>query len=103
MLRARESKVEVEGKTFTIRRPTDADAASMGGAAPLEAIRRHVVGWTLQEHEVIPGGGADPVPFDAAVFGEWVADQPALWEPLGMAILDAYKQHVDRRSEAAKN
>jgi hypothetical protein len=37
------------------------------------------------------------------LFGEWVADQPAVWEPLAQAIMDAYKAHADKRDAAVKN
>lgn len=101
--RARESKVEAGGHTFTIRRPTDAEAATLGDLSGAELLRRFVVGWSLQEIDLIPGGSAVDVPFDADAFVEWVSDQPATFGALAAAIVDAYKAHVDRREGVEKN
>lgn len=103
--KARESTVDVDGKTWTIRRPTDEEAAqlSANGDGLLAIVKRFVIGWTLTELDLVPGGTGVAVPFDSEVFGEWVADQPDLWTPLGMAVLDAYKLHADKREAAVKN
>lgn len=103
--KARESTVEVDAKTWTIRRPTDEEAAqiSANGDGLLAIVKRFVIGWPLTELDLVPGGTGVTVLFDSEVFGEWVADQPDLWTPLGMAILDAYKTHADKRDAAVKN
>ncbi|MBK7592229.1 MAG: hypothetical protein IPI27_13410, partial [Betaproteobacteria bacterium] len=49
---------------FTARRPTDCDAIELAGIAPVEFVRRFVIGWDLTELDVIPGGGPEPVAFD---------------------------------------
>ena len=103
--KARETGVEVGGRQFVIRRPTDEEALRIGrdDMDMLGVVKRFTVGWDLTELDVIPGGSPASLPFDAALFGEWVADQPAVWEPLGQAILEAYKAHTDKRADAAKN
>lgn len=103
--KARESTVDVDGKTWAIRRPTDEEAAQLraNGDGLLAIVKRFVIGWPLTEIDLVPGGTGVSVPFDHEVFGEWVADQPDLWTPLGMAILDAYKLHADKRDAAVKN
>lgn len=103
--KARETTVEAGGRTFTIRRPTDEEAMRMrsNGDDLLVIVKAFTVGWNLTELDLIPGGGPEKVTFDSALFGEWVADQPAVWEPLGNAILDCYKAHADKRDAAAKN
>lgn len=101
--RARERVVEVAGRRFTLRRPTDAEAMLLGEQTGLDLVRRYITGWDLREIDLIPGGGPDPVPFDAALWADWVDDQPALWAPLAEAIVTAYREHADAREGAAKN
>jgi hypothetical protein len=103
--KARETGVEIEGHAFTIRRPTDEEAQRFArdNASVLEIVKRFTIGWDLTELELIPGGGPEAVPFDAALFAEWISDQPRLWDPLGNAILQAYQTHIDKRDDAVKN
>ena len=101
--KARETGVEAGGRKFTIRRPTDEEAMTFGKSGLLEIVKKFVIGWELTELDLIPGGGPDKVTFDAALFAEWVADQPEVWEPLGTAILEAYKAHTDKRDASVKN
>lgn len=101
--KARETTVTINGKTWTIRRPTDEEAAQFGQSGLLDMVKRFVIGWELIELEIVPGGGPEKVQFDSALFAEWVADQPEVWEPFGTAILDAYKAHAEKRDAAVKN
>lgn len=101
--KAREIGVEAEGKKFTIRRPTDEEALQLADASAIIYVKRFTIGWELTELDIVPGGGPEKVPFDAALFAEWVADQPTLWIPLGTAILESYKTHRDKREAAEKN
>jgi hypothetical protein len=101
--KAREFSIEAGGHTFTARRPTDAEAIDLREVTPLEVVRRFVVGWSLRELDVVPGGGPETVAFDAALWVEWIADQPQLWSNLAIPILDAFKRHVDAREAAEKN
>lgn len=103
--KARETNIDVEGHTFTIRRPTDEEALDFSGdnVKLLSVVKNFTIGWDLSEIDIIPGGTSEKVPFDSALFGEWVADQPLIWEPLGSAIINAYKVHSDKREAALKN
>lgn len=103
--KARETGVEAGGWKFTIRRPTDEEAlrVSREDFGMLDIVKQFTVGWEMSEIDLIPGGNPDKIPFDAALFGEWVADQPSVWEPLAQAIMDAYKAHADKRENAVKN
>lgn len=103
ILRAREQRVEVGGRAYTIRRPTDADALALRDSTALEVVSRHVVGWSVREADLVPGGSDAEVPFSAEVWAAWLPDQPDLWEPLATAIFDAYAAHVKAREDAAKN
>ncbi len=101
--RAREFNVKVGERTFTVRRPTDAEALEMQGEAALGFVKRFVCGWDLGEIDIVPGGTPEKVPFTRALWEEWIVDQPDLWEPLGMAVVDAYLKHTQQRGEAEKN
>ena len=103
--KARETGVEVNGGVWTIRRPTDEEAAAISsrGDGLLTIVKSFVIGWPLKEIDLISGGTDIAVPFDAEAFSEWVADKPELWEPLGTAILSAYKTHADKRDTSVKN
>lgn len=101
--RARETGVEVNGRHFVIRRPTDEEFAGLGGSSLLGMAKRFTIGWDLTELDLVPGGTAVPVLFDADDFAEWIADQPEFWVPLGEQVLAAYKAHAAKREQAAKN
>ncbi len=103
--KAREVNVNAAGYEFMVRRPTDEEAIKIGrgGDDMITIVKRFVIGWNLKEIDLIPGGDPQPVAFDADLFGEWVADQPLVWEPLGKAILDLYRVHAAKREEAEKN
>jgi len=103
LLRARESGVDAGGHRFTIRRPTDADALGMQGKGPLDFVTKFVIGWDLVELDILPGGGPEKVAFDSELWAAWIVDHPELWEPLGYAIVDAYRLHAEARGEAEKN
>ena len=101
--KARETSVPIDGRNWTIRRPTDEEASQFGKSGLLDIVKRFVIGWELTELDLIPGGDGASVKFDPELFAEWVADQPQVWEPLGTAILEAYKAHTDKRDAALKN
>lgn len=103
LIRARERVVEAGGHKFTIRRPTDADALAMQERAPLDFVRKFVVGWNLAEIDLVPGGAPEPVPFDADLWSAWVGDHPELWEPLATQIVNDYAKHVEEREGVEKN
>jgi hypothetical protein len=88
-----------------VRRPTDEEALTLSrdDVNLVDIVKRFTLGWNLVELDLIPGGGPDKVAFDEYLFGEWVADHPAVWEPLGSAIMDLYKVHSAKRDEAVKN
>lgn len=106
--KARQSSVKAGEWTFTVSRPTDMDVlnlrAAEGGTTNAELLRRFVVGWSgVREIDLVPGGSPDPVPFSAELFAEFVADRPALWEPIVKAIIEGYKAHESELEAAAKN
>jgi len=104
--RACEVKVTIDGKNYTVRRPTDAEIVELqrtGGATFAAVAKQFVVGWDLVELDLVPGGGPEPVPFDAELWAEWVADRLEMWAPIANAALDAYFKHRETRDADAKN
>lgn len=102
--KARQSVVELEGFKFTIRRPTDAEAASLPTLTLSDVATRFVVGWEgVKEIDLIPGGNPVEVPFNSMVWGEWCADRPDFWAPITDAVLASYRQHRGAVEEEAKN
>lgn len=102
-LAARETTVAVDGHSYTIRRPTARQMAELSQATQYEAVQACVVGWDLTGLDLYPGGGPEPVPFDPAIWADWLADSPGLWTPLWEAITAQIAAHSERLETAAKN
>lgn len=100
--KARERNVTVDGHTYTIRRPTNADIASFEGTG-LDLAKRYVVGWDLKEMDVLPGGTDLPLAFDSALWAEWLEDQPQIWSELVQAIKGSFLEHEQKQEAARKN
>ena len=100
---ARETRIDVDGHTWTLRRPTAYERIGLSGLTPLEILCRFVTGWTLTGIDLVPGGDPSPIPFDADLASDYLADTPSLWEPLTQALGDAIKAHDDALEAAAKN
>lgn len=104
MRRAREIEIKVGHLTFTVLRPTDADLLDLMDKDLVALARRQVIGWAgVTEADLVPGGSAADIPFDAALWQEWIPDRADLWTPIGSAVRDSYKDHVDRLESATKN
>ncbi|MCP4102477.1 MAG: hypothetical protein GY750_13800, partial [Lentisphaerae bacterium] len=106
MRKAREISIAVGDYIFLITRPTDIDAVSMSFddlKAGVVGVSSFVIGWEgVTELDLIPGGTADSVEFDADLFSEWIKDRPDLWQPLIDGVLDAYKSHRKRQEAQGK-
>jgi len=97
--KSRETQVEAGGFNFTVRRPTDMQIADMRGQDIKQGdiLERFVVDWSgIKELDIIPGGSPMEIPFESAVFMEWVADHPELWVDLCQAVITAYESHQAR-------
>ena len=108
MRKARQSKVKVDKFTFIIIRPTDVQAGRLWAdesyADMPSVARKFVVGWEgVTEADLIVSGGPDPVAFNREDWEDWCDDNQSFWQPLWTAILQSYKDHQERREDAAKN
>lgn len=102
---SRETIVEVDGKKFTIRRPSEAEQITLfkqDGISSLDLVRLFVVGWDLQEIDLISGGSPVSVDFNAEVWAEYVNDKPSLWVPLSDAITQSILSHREKVESAVK-
>lgn len=102
----RNTTVPSAGRTFTVRRPTDLEMHEMAGKIDQRALlAKFVVGWgEMSEIDLgIPGGGPEIVPFDPALWEEWISDHPEHWQDITMAVIDGYRAHKSATEESAKN
>lgn len=100
--KARQRTCDVGGFTFTVRRPTDLEMLYLRGTKIREGdlLRDFVVDWNLKEIDLIPGGNPEPTTFETELFMTWIEDQPSMWAPLCMVILEAYSAHEKELVEA---
>lgn len=100
---SRIKKVEVEGKTFFIRRPTHAEAATIGAIPLVDVCVEFTVDWEgIRESDLLESGSTDIVPFDKDIWGEYLPDKPELWRPLSSAIIEHYQKHVAKVADSVK-
>lgn len=129
--KARQSNVEIDGRSFTITRPTPMQAmdwlTGLGGMAlsqdelklffeqqfslhnetwrklALAAIERFVIDWPgMQEIDLIPGGTGVPVAFDRDLFLLWVEDYPSIITGLGYHIFESWLNYLAARESDEK-
>lgn len=108
LVAARESWVDAGRLRFKLRRPTEMELIRMRQgdrvALGLDAIQRCVVDWQgVTEADIVPSGASDPAPFDAALYAEWVADHPELWQPISNALYSAIEAHARTLETETKN
>jgi hypothetical protein len=102
--KGRESKVEVGGFTFTVRRPTDIEMIGLRGTGSAARLLPYVTGWEgVRELDIIPGGDPHPLAFDAEVCAEWLSDRPDLFGELIEQIIASYHEHTEALGKLAKN
>lgn len=103
--KARETSVTVHGHQYTIRRPTEAEQAEMYKDTKfsyLDLVRRCVVGWDLQEIDVLPSGDPVPLAFTPELWIEYVSDHSELWSELSNAVTLAISTHNAKAERAEK-
>lgn len=102
----REIKIPVGKYSFVARRPTDVEALELyrSRTAYSEIAQRFVTGWAgVTENDIVGGGGSDAVEFSQELWAEWCADNQNFWEPIAVAVMDAYVYHRRSKEEAGKN
>jgi len=129
--KSRQTNVDVDGKIFTITRPTpmqamiwltgiDGNPLSQEDAKKFfdehfslhndvwrklaqDAIEKFVVDWPgMQEIDIIPGGVGAPVAFDNDLFLLWVQDHPATVTQLGYKIFESWLNYLSAQEADEK-
>ena len=93
---AREEWVTVGGHEYLLRRPTKLQLAEFFSREErpwVEVVFIAVVGWKMQEKDLVPGGGGRDAPFEADAFREYASDDDALMVELARCV----KEMIDRR------
>jgi hypothetical protein len=101
--KAREITIYAGGHGFTVRRPTDLEAATLRGRKVDlgEFFKQFVVGWQgVKEIDIYSGGDPVDAPFSPELFAEFIADRPNLWAPLQTAIITAYESHIKKMDDS---
>ena len=101
--KSRESSVIVNDKKFTVRRPTDFEAISMGDMNAKQVLSRFVIGWAgMQEIDLIEGGDAVDVEFSTDLFISWSEGNLDVWAELIAAINDSYHRYYECNEKPLK-
>lgn len=104
--KAREFSFEANGLALTLRRPTRVEYVDLvnNSANHIRFAEDFVVNWKgVKESDLVPSGGDVEVPFDHAVWVEFVADRSDLWEPIANAVAEAFRAHLDASEDREKN
>lgn len=102
-IRARQTRVEHNGKTFVIRRPTHWEVLDLSNIKQLELLEKFVDGWDgVTDADLFPGGDTAPAEFSKELFADWLQDNPDLWPVLSGAIIKEYENHAERVAETKK-
>lgn len=103
-IKARQRIVEIDGHRFVLRRPTAYDRVRNADRTVLEYVAEMVDDCNLSEADLFEGGSAEvAVPFERALFFDWLSEHSAYWKPLSEALADMVKAHDDKLEAAAKN
>lgn len=102
--KAREVKVESNGFTFIVRRPTDLEMIELNKQNAARAVIPFICGWEgVSELSMFDGGSPHPLPFDAEACATWLEDRLDILLSIVQAVFDAYAEHQKKLAEAAKN
>jgi len=105
--RNRRSKIKVGDFEFSIRRPTDLQAVSLGvmeWADGIRALTQFVEDWHgVKASDIVPGQPEEEIPFDADLLAEWLEDEPDLWGDLAQGIRQAHAEHSNAKEEQGKH
>lgn len=111
----RQSWVDLEaGKRVQIIRPTESEFPSfLSGegdqrriAVSIEQVGKYVTGWDgFSEADFLGAavGASDPLPFDAELWAEVVADRSPWVATVSTALLTAMTDHFQQKAKVSKN
>lgn len=102
----REFDVELpNGRTVRMRRPPEVELPQMIGGVRLQHVVDAAVGWNFTEADLLGAaiGAEDEVPFDRALWREYVADNAPALEASSRRLAEAVSDYLKRKGETAKN
>ena len=103
---SRETWVDTGGFSFKLRRPHALALQRMRDDNLIsgEVVINVILDWkNVKESDVVPGGGSDPVPFESALWREWISDRPELWSDIMEALTASLTAYTTRLGQAEKN
>lgn len=101
---ARQRIKQVGGHSFTLRRPTKFELVKYASLTVLDYLCECVDDCDLTEADVVSNGSAEvKLPFDRALFRDWLYERDDLWGPLTEELKDMVKTHSAALEEDAKN
>jgi hypothetical protein len=113
LLAQRESWVELEpaggglsARRVRVRRPPETEFHMLAQGVEVEHLKAYVVGWDgITEADVLGAavGASDPVPFDAALWGELAKDRPDWYRKAAHGLIEAITTHLAAKAADAKN
>lgn len=99
---SREQWVEAGGHQWLLRRLTKLQLAELA-KQPGEVVFQSVVGWKIEEKDLVPGGSGRVPDFDAEAFREYAADRPELLGDLAEHVRKIIEAHEAKLGDAEKN
>lgn len=102
---ASRQRIKTEGgHSFTLRRPTEFEKVRYSELTMLEYLCQMIDDCDLTEADLVANGSAEvKVPFERALFTDWMQEHPELWLPLFTELGDMVKAHAAERDDALKN
>ena len=103
--KAREFRREILGVKLTLIRPTRIQwiERAESGASFFDLAAQFVVGWEdVKEADLLVSGSNNLVPFDAAIWREYLADRIEFVEPVAEAVIESYNAYVKSLEDREK-
>jgi hypothetical protein len=103
--KARTLKVEVDGFTFYVLRPTPLEFnEKLRGENSARGMLTLVIGWDgVSELSMFDGGAPHPLPFDPVACAEWLSDRPDLFKAVSSAVVEGYEAYLQKQEGELKN
>lgn len=98
-------EVNVDGKIFLGRRPTDEEFGEIReNSTAYEVCRKFVNDWrNVKESDLIDGGCDDQVAFDADIFYEYISDNAEIAIEISKKLISEAVDRINRKNKTIKN
>jgi hypothetical protein len=100
----RESWLDLEGgKRLKIRRPAETEFGGYIDGVQLEHVQRCVIDWEGFTETDLFGEGKKKVPFDPALWAEYVADDAMLMSQVAAKLVEIISTYLEGKKAAQGN